>query len=148
MQELPDIDDQTAAYILHTRRPFEDLRQAAAQIAGMLVLNASGANTASPDHPLLKTATDLHRSAVDEVHGAQPTARARRHHRYLLDAGSAVAEALAAARKGVEVDPVLTPLRRAYTHLQNGAKTLPGFEMVSFQQGCCALHNKAPRTQS
>jgi len=139
MHEPHNVDGETAAYILHTRRPFEDLRQAAAQIAGILVLNASGANTASPDHPLLRTAAELHRGALEEVHHAKPTPRASRHHRCLLDAGSALAEALAAARQNPEIDPVLVPLRRAYTHLQNGAKTLPGFEMVSFEQGCCGL---------
>ncbi|MBV9397423.1 MAG: hypothetical protein JO062_05555 [Bryobacterales bacterium] len=147
MREPRNIDDETAAYILHTRRPFEDLRQAAAQLAGILVLNASGANTASPDHPLVRTAAELHCSALEEVQHTRPTPRVNRHHRSLLEAASALAEALAAVRQDPDIDPVLVPLRRAYAHLQNAANTLPGFEMVSFEQGCCALHTQT-RTQS
>lgn len=141
MQELRNIDDKTAAYILQTRRPFEDLRQAAAQIAGLLVLSTSGANTASPDHPLLETASELCRDAVERVRTAQPTERARIHHSCLLEAGAALGVSLASARKSLDTDSVLIPLRRAYGHLQKSAETLPGFEMVSFAQGCCAVNH-------
>ena len=48
------LDDRTTAYILETRRPFEDLRQVASQLAGLLVLAASGAKSAAPDHPMLR----------------------------------------------------------------------------------------------
>ena len=145
MQER-NVDDQTTAYILQTRRPFEDLRQVASQIAGLLVLRASGANTASPDHPLLETASELYRNALDGVHSARPTERALIHHSCLLEAGSALGASLAAARKSLDTDSVLIPLRRAYGHLQKSAETLPGFEMVAFAQGCCALHHA--RTES
>jgi hypothetical protein len=37
----------------------------------------------------------------------------------------------------VDLDPILTPLRAGYTHLQHAANALPGFEMVAFDQGCC-----------
>src|SRR5215472_10406512 len=138
MQPLHKIDDETAAYILETRRQFEDLRQVAAQLAGFLVLNASGANTTSPDHPMLAAAADLYRSAAEGVQCAQPTRRALSHHRALIDASADLGAALTEARKGLRVDPVLIPLRRAYRHLQDAARELPGFEMVSFQHACCA----------
>ncbi|HLH45129.1 MAG TPA: hypothetical protein VKV74_19220, partial [Bryobacteraceae bacterium] len=86
MQPLGKIDDETAAYILETRPRFEDLRQVAAQLAGFLVLNASGANTASPDHPMLAAASELYESAADAVRNARPTSAARPHHRALLEA--------------------------------------------------------------
>ena len=38
-----DVDDETVTYILATRKHFEDLRQVAAQLAGLLVLAAVGA---------------------------------------------------------------------------------------------------------
>jgi hypothetical protein len=146
MQEFRNVDDKTAAYILQTRRHFEDLRQVASQIAGLLVLSASGANTASPDHPLLETAWELYRDAIDGVRTAQPTERAGIHHNCLLEAGAALGVSLAAARKSLDTDSVLIPLRRAYGHLQKGAEALPGFEMVAFGQGCCAVHHA--RTES
>ena len=142
MRELRNIDDETAAYILQTRKPFEDFRQVAAQIAGLLVLSASGANTASPDHPLLESAAELYQDALDEVRGAQPTERALVHHRCLLDASTALSAALTAARANLAVDSVMTPLHRAYSYLQKSSATLPGFEMVSFAQGCCAPHQR------
>jgi hypothetical protein len=138
MQPLAKVDDETAAYILETRRQFEDLRQVAAQLAGFLVLNASGANTASPDHPMLASAAELYRDAADRVQGARPGRRALPHHRLLLKASADLGAALAAARKGLRVDAVLIPLRRAYRHLQDAAGALPGFEMISFQHACCA----------
>jgi hypothetical protein len=119
-----DIDDQTAAYILETRTQFEDLRQVAAQLAGFLVLHASGANAASPDHPVLQAAADLHRGAVDGVRSARPSARAAPHHRCLIEACAD--------------DSALAPLRRAFARLRDAARSLPGFEMVSFQHACCA----------
>ena len=142
MREPHDVDDETAAYILQTRMPFEGLRQVASQIAGALVLSASGADTASPDHPLLDSALELYREAVDGVRAARPTKRARIHHRCLLDASTALGVALTAARTNLEADFVMVPLRCAYDHLRKGAETLPGFEMVAFAQGCCALHHR------
>jgi len=144
MQQPNEIDDETAAYILQTQRAFEDLRQVASQIAGLLVLNAAGANTATPDHPLLRSAAVLHRTAVEQVQAAQPTPRARLHHRHLLDAGTFLSFALTAACSGVQIDPVLIPLHRAYERLQKGA-ALPGFEMVAFTQGCCAAAQSTAR---
>jgi hypothetical protein len=110
----------------------------AAQLAGFLVLNASGANTASPDHPMLAAAAELYRDADDGAKCARPGRRARLHHRLLLEASADLGAALGAARKGLRVDAVLIPLRRAYRHLWDAARELPGFEMVSFQHACCA----------
>jgi hypothetical protein len=124
-------------YILETRKHFEDLRQVSAQLAGLLVLEASGADSASPDHPMLQSARELHQSATEGVQSARPTQRARAHHRSLLQSSASLREALDAA-KSREIDPVLNPLRAAYQHLQRAAHELPGFEMVAFGQGCCA----------
>jgi hypothetical protein len=59
-----------------------------------------------------------------------------------MEAGSALGDALAAARSTLATDCVLPPLRRGYDQLRKGAETLPGFEMVAFTQGCCALHQR------
>jgi hypothetical protein len=146
-----EIDDGTAAYVLETRRAFEDLRQVTAQLAGLLVLAGAGANSAGPDHPLLETAEQLLRDAVDGIRGARVTARARQHHHCVLRAVRSVRRALDAAhaqlgRQGVrvDIDAILAPLRAGYGHLQRAADALPGFDMIAFDRGCCARSESSP----
>jgi hypothetical protein len=134
----PPVDDATAAYILETSKCFEDLRRVAAQIAGVLVLAAAGGKSATPDHPMLDAAAELHRGASDRLRSIRPTPRSRAHHHCLMQAADALTIALLAAKR-MEVDPILLPVRTAYAHLQRASDTLPGFEMVAFAQGCCTL---------
>ena len=42
------VDDATAAYIVENQKCFEDLKQVAAQLAGLLVLAAAGSKEARP----------------------------------------------------------------------------------------------------
>src|SRR5580700_5640919 len=144
MTDMSQIDDQTAAYVIDIRGHFEDLRLVTAQLAGLLVLAAAGANGAAPDHPLLATAEQLLHTAVDGIRHARVTVRARQHHHCLLAAIAAVRHALDAAhthlgRQGahVDLDPILTPLRAGYAHLQRASDALPGFDMIAFDRGCC-----------
>jgi len=134
------VDDATVVYILETRRHFEDLRQIASQLAGLLVLAAAGSKEAAPDHPMLTAARQLHREAADGLLRSRPTLRARRHHEHLLDATSHLANALSAANRILDVDPVLIPLRAGYSALQQAADALPGFELISFERACCGIH--------
>ena len=136
------LDDLTVAYVLETRKWFEDLRQVAAQLAGLLVLEAAGAKSEVPGHPMLAAASELHQSAADGIHHTRATARARRHHHHLLDAADALGSALSAAHTGVAIDPILAPLRVAYARLQDAGKELPGFEMVALAQGCCGVRGQ------
>jgi hypothetical protein len=131
------LDDDTAAYIVESRKYFEDLRQVSSQLAGLLVLAAAGSQSAGPHHPMLDAAEQLYREAIEGIHSARVTARARRHHRCLLLAAAALRNALSAAHSSLEIDPVLIPLRAAYDQLQRASNQLPGFEMVAFDQGCC-----------
>jgi len=133
------VDDATAAYILETRKAFEDLRQVAAQLSGLLVLEAAGARSELPHHPMLAAAEELWRGASEAARSSGPTPRARRHHEHLLAAAALLREALSAARQSLAIDPILLPLRAAHSHLQAAGRELPGFEMVAFAQGCCAL---------
>jgi hypothetical protein len=114
----------------------------AAQLAGLLVLAAAGGKSATPDHPMLEAAEQLYRSAADGVRRARATERAKAHHQHLLRAaetlGDAVSRARAGARVGVQVDPILKPLQSAYSELQRASRELPGFEIISFEHGCCA----------
>jgi hypothetical protein len=138
------LDDRTTAYILETRRPFEDLRQVASQLAGLLVLAASGARSAAPDHPMLDAARELFGRAADEVRGARPPARAREHHRHLLLAVAGIDAALRAGSvylrgdRSDRLDAVLEPLKAGYAQLQQAADRLPGFVLVAFDQCCWA----------
>ena len=149
------LDEDTASYTLETRKCFDDLRQVAAQIAGVLVLAEAGGKSATPDHPMLKAAADLHREAVDQVRSRQPPVAARSHHEFLLQAAESLAAALAAAsglRMGtaaalaaasgrrLETSAILPPVREAYEYLARASNALPGFPMVAFEQACCSGH--------
>ncbi|HXP88409.1 MAG TPA: hypothetical protein VN841_27015 [Bryobacteraceae bacterium] len=136
--ECADVDEQTVAYILATRKHFEDLRQVAAQLAGLLVLAAAGGKSATPDHPMLEAAEQLYRSAADGVRSARPTERAQPHHHHLLRAAETLGGAVSRARTEIQVDPILKPLQAAYAELQLASRELPGFEIISFEHGCCA----------
>jgi hypothetical protein len=131
------IDDATATYILENQRCFEDLKQVASQLAGLLVLAASGSKEAVPDHPMLAAAGELFREADDALQRARPTERARRHYEHLTRSSSAIGVALKEARVGLNVDRILIPLRAGYSELERAADELPGFEKVSYERACC-----------
>jgi hypothetical protein len=140
------LDDHTTRYVIETRPLFEDLRQVAAQLAGLLVLAASGAPTAAPDHPMLLSAERIYDAATDGVRRTRCSPRARRHHRHLLDAVEAIGRAIQAMRGTAawtadsQTDRVMPALRAGYDSLQRAARSLPGFELVDFDRGCCAVH--------
>ena len=140
------LDDKTVAYVIASQPIFEDLRQVAAQLAGLLVLSATGAKTAAPDHPMLTSAGQLFAHAADGVERVRVsvTERARPHHDGLRGATAALRDALTATRvemgkpaSAADLDAALVPLRRGYGCLQHAAGALPGFQMVSFDQACC-----------
>jgi len=136
-------DDRTVAYILESQPLFEDLRQVAAQLAGLLVLAATGSRDAAPDHPMLGAAEVLFKETLERVERTRATERARPHRDSLTQAAKALGEALPATRallaapNGADFDPVLVPIRNGYSHLQRASRVLPGFRMVAFEQGCC-----------
>ncbi|MEO8260444.1 MAG: hypothetical protein ABI868_24075 [Acidobacteriota bacterium] len=147
---MSDIDEKTVEYVLENRKHFEDLRQVTAQLAGLLVLAATGSRSASPDHPLLESANGLFQEAVDGLRSARVPIRARPHHDAIMQAVTAVRHALDAAQRslgrqgpGIDVDPILIPLQMGYAHLQRAAQALPGFEMIAFDQGCCGAQRSA-----
>jgi hypothetical protein len=137
-QHSEPVRDAVAAYVLATRRQFEDLRQVAAQLAGLLVLAASGSPSAGPHHPMLTSAAQIYNEAVEALHDAGVPPQARKHHLHLRNAAGALRTALLAAQTGIAIDPVLVPLRAAYDHLQLASTSLPGFPMVTFDLACFA----------
>ena len=146
-----DLDDATLRYVDAMQLPFDQLRQAAGQIAGVLVLAVTGAHGAA-GHPMLELAQTVQQAAADAVSGVRPPPRGRHHHRHLADAARAIGAALSAARRHLRgaddsaTEAVIQPLRTGYRDLQWAAGALPGFEVVAFSQGCCARHPAPART--
>jgi hypothetical protein len=131
------VDNATAAYIVETQRCFEDLKQVAAQLAGLLVLAAAGSKEALPDHPALGAARELFREANDQLRSASPTDRARKHYSHLARAVSEIDKALQETSGGLKVERILAPLRAGYAELERAADALPGFEKVAYARACC-----------
>jgi hypothetical protein len=134
------VSDRTVAYVIATQPVFDDLRQVVAQLAGLLVLAATGSKDSAPDHPMLSASKLVLAKAADGVKRiAVPAAdRVRLHHRELVEATAALEDAMTSASAWpIDVDAVMRPLRVAYAHLQHAASVLPGFRIVSFEQACC-----------
>jgi hypothetical protein len=148
------LDDATLAYVLASRPLFEQLRRAAGQIAGLLVLAAAGGRSAQ-DHPMLGLAASARDEALDGLRGLPVPQAAAHHHRHLMRAARAVSAAVDAAGRGLHrrddaaLDAALLPLRAGYQELQWATGALPGFAMVAFDQACCAGHRAVkPRAGS
>src|SRR5205823_7220624 len=96
---LSALDDRTVAYVVAAQPVFEDLRQVAAQLAGLLVLAATGSKESSPDHPMLGASKQALAHSEDGARrmGALVTETARAHHHHLLTAHAALQRALCAA---------------------------------------------------
>jgi hypothetical protein len=131
------VDDATAVYIVENQKCFEDLKQVASQLAGLLVLAAAGSKEAVPDHPALLSAREVFREADDALRRSRPTERAKIHYDHLERAANALGSALKETAHGLNIDPILIPLRAGYSELERAADALPGFEKVSYDRACC-----------
>jgi len=146
------VDDATAAYVTELREPFELLRQAEAQLAGLMVL-ATASRQPIAGHPMLDLAADAMREAEDGIRAVRVPPRARHHHAHVLEAMGAIQTAIQAARRclirGDEtaIDAVLMPLCAAHQNLLWATGALPGFEIVALSQSCCAQHAAANRPE-
>ena len=137
------MDDRTVAYVVAAQPIFEDLRQVAGQVAGLLVLSATGSKDATPDHPMLTSAAQVFAQAAAAIDRIAVSTLGKPHHESLRDAREELRLALTAARGWpIDIDAVMIPLRHAYAHLQDASDRLPGFPMVSFEQACCAAAPK------
>jgi len=136
------MDDRTVAYVIAARPLFDDLRQVASQLAGLLVLAATGSKESTPDHPMLAASRQVLAKADDGVKSAAAlvTDGTRPHYTRVTAAASSLRRALSCAEAWpIDVDVVLAPLRDAYDHLQQASSALPGFPVVSFDQACCSV---------
>jgi hypothetical protein len=143
-----NVDDATAVYVAEMRDPFELLRQAEAQIAGLLVL-ATASGQAIAGHPMLDLASEAVKEAEDGVRAVRVPAPAHHHHRHVLQALRHIQSSVSAARRCLvrrdetAIDAVLGPLRAAHQNLLWATGALPGFEVVALSQACCAQHASA-----
>lgn len=146
------IDDATAAYVAAMRDPFERLRQAEAQLAGLLVL-AAASGQAIAGHPMLDLASEAVTEATDGIRAVTAPEPAVHHHEHVLAAMRMLRLAVSAARRcllrsdDAAVDAVLGPLRAGHRHLLWATAALPGFEIVALGEACCARHASARQPQ-
>jgi hypothetical protein len=117
------ISDKTVAYIAAVHPAFEDLKQATAQLAGLLVLRQR-------DPQLRRSAEEAYARAMDTLNVRVPT-EAKPHHAHLLKAAAQLNSAL-----HTQHDP-LPFLKAADADLRAASRILPGFPMVDFQNACC-----------
>jgi len=147
------IDDATAAYVAKMRDPFELLRQAEAQLAGLLVLATAGGH-AIAGHPMLELAAEAVKQAEDGIQTIKAPPPALHHYHHVVQALRAIAQATAQARRVLRprddaaIDAVLGPLRAAHQNLLWATTALPGFEVVALSQACCANHTATAKRSS
>jgi hypothetical protein len=147
-----ELDDATAAYVCAVQPAFDLLRQAAGQLAGLLVLSVACARNAGA-HPMLELACEAEAEARDAIRavGISLPPQAAHHHSHMLSANRSLTAALASAKRDLHrgddraIGAILVPLRRAYRELQHAAFALPGFEIVALSQGCCVAHAHSAR---
>lgn len=137
-------DEAVASYGLEMSRPFEDLRQVAAQLAGVLLLVTAGSRAAAWGHPALPLAEDMYQLAMDRIRSATVPKGAAHHHHHLVKAGMLIGDALKSCKSarllGTDVDSALSSLKKGWEQLQWTAAAVPGFEAVAFDRACCAEH--------
>ena len=149
---MGEIDEATAGYVAELRAPFELLRQAEAQLAGLMVL-ATASGQAIAGHPMLDLAAEALREAEEGIGTTKVPERARHHHAHVRAALRAIQTAVRAARRCLKrgdetaIDAVLVPLRAAHRNLLWAMGALPGFEIVALSQACCAQHTAGRRPE-
>ncbi len=148
-QALPvdaNLDDRTATYVLKTQAPFEALRNAAAQLAGLLVLASIGERDRVLDEPILGQAETAYKEAEDMLGAIEAPAAAAHHHFHLSLACERIGDALRIARQGslrineASLDRAHQTLKEGWREMLSASKALPGFQVVDFSQSCCAAH--------
>lgn len=145
-----ELDVTTVSYVLDMRLPFEDLRQVAAQLAGILLLAAAGSKLATLKHPMFGVASTSYERAMDSIRSVTVPQRARHHHHHLMKSARLIGNALTFCRSSgalkADLDLILSSLREAWNQLKLAAAALPGFEIVAFDQACCAEHAQIARS--
>jgi hypothetical protein len=140
-------DEAILDYVAAARPVQELLRQLLTQLAGYsLVLMTREKPALRPEAamPMARTAAE---HAGDRVRALSVPAAAAHHHCHLSNAVDAIRWAFVSVEKcaaagatDAERDTLTRTLRTASEHLRATARRLPGFDMVDFNQACCAAH--------
>lgn len=143
-----DTSENSIAYAMGIQLPFERLRNAAAQLAGVLILAATGSRAGSPDHPIVSVAADNHQQAIDGLGAVKVPGDSRHQHLHMMRASSLIADALFAFKsvptsKNSNIDAALSLLVRGWSELRFASVAIPGCEIVDFKHACCADHQKS-----
>jgi hypothetical protein len=138
-------DDATRAYVEAASECFEDLRAVTAQLAGLLLLSASGARSAGPRHPIVAVAEERLEVARTALFRLTPrSSPTQNHHAHLAATVARLTEALQRIRStqpGREnVTEPTELLRGAWDELAAASRALPGFDLIDLSGACCAQH--------
>ncbi len=137
-----EVDGSTTIYVLTAQTAFDGLRRTAMQLAGLMLLAALG-GLSRQDHPLLGLAETAHATAADVLRSLSVPDNSAHHHHHLLKAERALLAALHRIRSGLHhgedaQTKITHVIELALEHLRSASKALPGFDLVSFSDGCCA----------
>jgi hypothetical protein len=139
-------DDAMRRYLAEARPAFDELRDVTSQLAGLMVLAASGAGVATTDHPMWAVATERGWAACEVVRSLRVPPPARHHHRHMVWAAEALGGTIATMREaGTRAGRLNAPLgllKTAWQEIVHAADALPGFGTIDMQQTCCAAHAK------
>lgn len=143
-----DMDDGSIAYAIEMQMPFECLRNAAAQLAGVLILAATGSRLGSSDHPIVAVAIDNYQQAADGMSAVKVPAGSRHRHLHMMRASSHIADAVVTFKsvstlKHSNTDAALALLSRGWSELRLASMSLPGCEIVDLKHACCADHQRS-----
>jgi hypothetical protein len=131
-------------YTVDFHPAFDAVRRAAVQLAGLLVLAASGAKGGGPDHPLMNVARLSLAEGADLALRLKAPPAAMHLHYHLIQAIEGVERALRVAETTVggarnDVSAVAGLLRGGHEHLRAASNLLPGLQLTDFSRACCAV---------
>lgn len=141
------LDDRTIRYIQVVQPIFDDLRQAACTLAGLLVLAATNARASAVEHPTFHALAEAFRLADDALRGVTPSPAARHFHYHLccgvVQLSTTIESVFAARLPGGDLGSSLTLLQASWQNIRSASAALPGFSLVDLDDSCCAMHLKS-----
>lgn len=146
-----EADHALLAYIEGGRVAQDLLCQVLTQLAGYSLMLMTTSRRPNLAEQSIRGASAAAARAFEDIRALAVPSAARHHHHHLCKAAEAARHAFAAAERcgrpdagEAERDALTRALQAATAHLRVTARLLPGFEMVDFDQACCALHAPAP----
>jgi hypothetical protein len=138
--------DATIDYIIKAQVHFDDLKQVASSMAGMLVLAETGIAEAATEQPMIAIAYETWKRAADGVGTLKVPVLAEHFHVHLQKGSTLIGDLFASLYRRVPTsrsnDDAIRTLKLAWEQISFAAKALPGFETVDLEQSCCAMHAK------